>query len=148
MPDYRNRQRSVHMTNKKLSWGPKAMFRFWLARTVGYLIMAPFLTMLIAALLMKIEVVPTIGGASFSAFLFSVLPICAFFVVGIIWFSLKTLRCRHCGSHMALRVTDKGVINGYYTTWPARCKFCSKSSLVKIKTTGSNSTGGGSGGGE
>ncbi len=135
------------MTNKKRTWGPKTMFRFWLFRTIMYLITTPFLTMLLAALLMKTEVIPTIDGTSFNAFLINVLPICAFFAVGVIWLSLKTLRCRHCGSHMALRVTEKGVVDGYYTTWPARCKFCNKNSSVKIKTTGSNSGGGGGGGG-
>jgi len=107
-----------------------------------YLGATPFFTMLIAFLLSKIGFMPPIGGTSVNALLINVAPIAAFVIVVIIWLNLKTLRCKHCGSHRALRVTDKGVIDGYYTTWPARCKFCNKNSAIIIKTTGSGGGGG------
>ena len=133
------------MTIKNLTWGPKAMFRFWLVRTVMYIGATPIFTMLIAFPLSKIGLTPPIGGTSVNTLLIDVAPIGAFVIVVIIWLNLKTLRCEHCGSHRALRATDKGIIDGYYTTWPTRCKFCNKSSSVKIKTAGNNS-GGGDGG--
>jgi len=130
--------KSVYMTNEKRTFGPRAMFRFWLFRTGIYLIATPILTIFIALLLIHIGVVPTILGSSSSAFLLNILPIGALLFVVITWFSLKTLRCKHCGSHLAIRATDRGVTNGHYTTWPVRCKLCNTNSSIKIKTTGAN----------
>jgi len=131
------------MTNTKGTFGPKAMFNFWLLRTFMYLLITPIPTLVCAFLLSTIGIMPSIIGASMHILLINSLPIGILFCVGIIWLSLKTLRCKRCRSNLALQAIGKGLVDGYYTTWPVQCKHCRTASKVTIKTSGSNHGAGG-----